>query len=203
MSSFRINGLPDALLGGYPAGPYYPKIHQPENKEINMNKPYVYKLIHKETGQFYIGYRSANIKPPSEDLSIYRTSSNLIHEIGFDNFNWQIVAELESADAAYELENVMIEECINDPLCLNRHFTKSGKMHFRRNGPFTEEAKAKLAKSMTGKKLSEETLAKLRKPLSEERKAKLRGIKRNRPKTLSDEHKANISKGIQKRYHPE
>ena len=26
-------------------------------------KPYVYKLTHKETGQFYIGYREANKLP--------------------------------------------------------------------------------------------------------------------------------------------
>ena len=37
--------------------------------------PYVYKLVHKETGEFYIGFRCANKVPANEDLGIkYFTS---------------------------------------------------------------------------------------------------------------------------------
>ena len=43
-------------------------------------KPYVYKLTHKETGQFYIDYRENNTLTADEDIIIYQSSSKLIHE---------------------------------------------------------------------------------------------------------------------------
>ena len=52
-------------------------------------QPYVYMLTHRETGQFYIGYRSGNKVPARLDLGIYyKSSSNTVKRIGFDNFYW-------------------------------------------------------------------------------------------------------------------
>lgn len=36
--------------------------------------PYVYKCVHKTTGQFYFGYRCANKLPAEIDLPKYKTS---------------------------------------------------------------------------------------------------------------------------------
>ena len=67
--------------------------------------PYVYVITHKETGQFYIGYRCNNKVPSSADLGIkYFTSSKKIKAIGFSSFNFIIVAEFFSKEAAFDFE---------------------------------------------------------------------------------------------------
>ena len=66
--------------------------------------PYVYKLIHKQTGEFYFGMRFGNIKfnrTSGEDLGIfYKSSSNLVKLRGFENFHYFVLAEFfEMTDA--------------------------------------------------------------------------------------------------------
>lgn len=127
--------------------------------------PYVYWITHKETGQFYIGYREANKIPASEDLPIYQTSSRNIKKLKFENFNWKIIAEFLDGDSAYEFENRLIEENFKNPLCLNKHFVKDGKRKF--NGSvnkgkiLSDETKKKMSDSQNGKIRSEETCKKL------------------------------------------
>jgi hypothetical protein len=43
--------------------------------------PYVYKVVNRTTGEFYIGYREANKKPASEDILMYKTSSKKVKPI--------------------------------------------------------------------------------------------------------------------------
>lgn len=93
--------------------------------------PYVYKLTHKVTGEFYIGYRESNKHPSSVDLPKYQTSSKVVKAIGFENFDWQIVAEFFDGASAYEYENHQIAEHWNDPLILNRQYKLNSKRHFR------------------------------------------------------------------------
>jgi len=88
---------------------------------------YVYKLTHKVTGQFYIGYREANKLCPKEDLPIYQTSSIYVKEIGFKKFNWEIIKDFDDAKDAFALEQSMIEVNFQDPLCLNRYYHKGKK----------------------------------------------------------------------------
>ena len=59
---------------------------------IYSNLPYVYRLDHPTTGEFYIGYRSANKKPSHLDLPEYKTSSKIVNP-RFEEFNWIILAE--------------------------------------------------------------------------------------------------------------
>lgn len=115
-----------------------------------MILPYVYWLTHKESKQFYIGYREANKLPSDQDILIYQTSSCKIKEMKFENFNFIIVAEFFKGDDAYDFEQRLIEENIINPLCLNKHYTKHGKKKFGFN------------KGTKGHKLSEETKNKLR-----------------------------------------
>jgi hypothetical protein len=87
--------------------------------------PYVYKLTHKETGQFYFGSRWANIVPSSEDLGIkYFTSSKYVKPMFYD-FHIDILAEFFDYKDAYLFEQDMILENWNNPLKLNKKVHKN------------------------------------------------------------------------------
>lgn len=89
--------------------------------------PYVYWGTHKITGQFYIGY-SANKKqklPSHLDLGTrYFTSSEKVEELGFENFNWIIIAEFFNREYAHSFEQELIEIHIKNPLNLNQYVNK-------------------------------------------------------------------------------
>ena len=72
--------------------------------------PYVYKITHKITNQFYIGSRtSKSAKHHSEDLGFkYFTSSNYVKELGFENFKIDWIEEFPTSDLAYDWEQMMI-----------------------------------------------------------------------------------------------
>lgn len=94
--------------------------------DINMEaKPYVYKVTHNTTGHFYIGMRSANKLPATQDLGfIYFTSSKKV-KAEFFNYTKEIIQEFESWDQAFLFENKLIEESWGSPLLLNRHYQKN------------------------------------------------------------------------------
>jgi hypothetical protein len=115
--------------------------------------PYVYRLSHKSTGQFYIGYRKANETPSHIDLPEYKTSSDIITEMGFDNFDWAIVREFDNGEDAYWFEQRSIKENINNPLCLNKHYIDpdTGKRIFGFVGlNHTEESKSRMSYVLKG-----------------------------------------------------
>lgn len=159
--------------------------------------PYVYQLTHKTTGQFYIGYREANSTPSHLDLPKYRTSSKVISEIGFDNFEWIIVAEFFSGNDAYDHEQWMIKESFDNPLILNGQYRANGKARFKAVcRPHSDETKAKISAAGRGRKLSEEHKAILNavhigRLNSEETKIKMSIAHLNKPKTAA--HKENLS----------
>src|ERR1035437_3694951 len=124
--------------------------------------PYVYRLVHKESGKFYIGYREANKLPAIIDLPEYRSSSSKVKKLGFTNFDWEIIAEFQKGLEAYNFEQGLIEKSRKDPLCLNGHYTKAGKLQYRRIGPHTEETKLKQSLAKRGIRFSEEHKEKLR-----------------------------------------
>lgn len=153
------------------------------------NKPYVYKGVHRETGEFYIGYREANELPAQQDFGAeYFTSSEEVDALGFENFEWCIVAEFydedrkKAGDDAYDHENRLIGEDFHNPLCLNGQYTKDGQVRFKRSGPLKDSTKQKLSDIKTGTKLSEDTKYKIG--------MKHKGMKR------SDEARANIGEGL-------
>jgi hypothetical protein len=98
--------------------------------------PYVYKLTHKVTKQFYFGVRfSKNQKLPSHiDLGThYFTSSKCIKQLGFDNFDTEILAEFPFDGGridAYLLEQQLIEENFSNSLILNKNISKTNKGSF-------------------------------------------------------------------------
>ena len=129
-------------------------------------QPYVYKLTHKETGEFYIGVRYGNKHPAELDLGKRYWTSSKIVKPRFTEFNYEILKEFDNSASAIDYEKNLIEENWNDPLILNQAIVQSDK--WRCTG-HTEETKRKMSESKTGKppnnkgkKLSEETKQKIR-----------------------------------------
>lgn len=172
--------------------------------------PYVYKGIHPTTGEFYIGSRIAkSILCSHLDLQLYKTSSKDV-KARFEEFEWIIVAEFFSSDAAYDFEQELIYQSWKEPGSLNKS-CYYGKHRFRITGPHTTEHRIKIGKSNEGKiispeqrenssrvhkgkKLSQETRSKMSTTHTgmkhtEESKQKMR-----KPKApFTDEHRAKLS----------
>jgi hypothetical protein len=82
--------------------------------------PYVYRLDHPVTGEFYIGYRCANKVSSAEDLGhIYFTSSKIVKP-RFHEFTYQIIAEFFDKNDAYDFEQQLISDNFKNPNILNR-----------------------------------------------------------------------------------
>jgi hypothetical protein len=83
---------------------------------------YVYKLTHKETYQFYIGSRTSTKQklPADFDILKYKSSSKYVKELGFENFNIEIIAEFFDPKDAYDFEQNLIKENFKNPLILNK-----------------------------------------------------------------------------------
>jgi len=170
--------------------------------------PYVYICTHKETGQFYIGYRAANVKlqkPSHLDLQSYKTSSKIVKP-DFENYLWYIVAEFYDKDIAYDFEQQLIHENWGNPLLLNKscHYKKSrfkcptgipcstekkNKIGSANKIKLTgitrsEEFKQKVSKANKGKVMSQETRDKLSKIVSDYHKAT--------PRQVSDQTKEKL-----------
>lgn len=123
---------------------------------LTENYPYVYKLIHKETGQFYIGFRCANKVLPKKDLGIfYFSSSATIKKMGFENFNYEILCEFNDHDRdlaknkAFNYEQQLIYECRNNPLILNKHYV----VHRENDGSTTVSLRWNPSKKQTTKQV--------------------------------------------------
>jgi hypothetical protein len=171
--------------------------------------PYVYKCVHKTTGQFYIGYRAANKIPSSNDLGfVYFTSSKTIKTIGFENFDYTILAEFFNWGDAYEYEQNLIAQYINNPQCLNKNVHLNSSSKWSRTGvSLSEYTKNKLRIVNLGKSHSGDTKQKISNSLkgkivSNETKNKMKKSWENRVvKPLSQTHKINIGKSHRGRKH--
>lgn len=111
--------------------------------------PYVYKVVNRITGEFYIGYREANKLPAEKDILNYKTSSAKVKP-NFSDFDPYIIAEFftETArDDAYWFEQNLIAEHISNPLCLNGYYIKKGYKKFK-------SKKGKKCKDLTKQKIS-------------------------------------------------
>lgn len=112
-------------------------------------RPYVYKLTHKSTGQYYFGFRCANKLPALQDIGVrYFTSSRTIKEMGFENFIIEILAEFDNKQAAFDHETSLIAEHIGDPSNLNKAL--NGTLCPIRKFT-TSQHRANLSKSLRGK----------------------------------------------------
>jgi hypothetical protein len=134
---------------------------------------YVYLVKNKYTGEFYYGYRSANIRlkrKPEEDFWVhYKTSSkNLKAQITStpERFEWFIVFE-GTPEECYWTEQTLIKENFKVKGCLNRHYAEPGSIQFWKASPGSQ----------------------LGVPKSEEHRAKISAAKTGVPSTISKEAK--------------
>lgn len=137
--------------------------------ETTKPAPYVYICTHKETSQFYIGYRERNVRtntPSSMDIGVsYFTSSPHVRST-FSEYEFCVVAEFFDATEAYWFEQELIKENWNNPLLLNKQFydRNTTKGIFRHTGKTS---------GFTGHHHTEETKRKKSKPHTEETKKKI------------------------------
>lgn len=111
-----------------------------------MSIYYTYRLVHIETGQFYIGSKSSKVDPYL-DLGIkYQSSSKHVKSIGFQNFYYGIIRQdYETYDDCYWDEQKMIKENSRNPLLLNIRYYERGKLKFAHFGKtHSEDAKMKM-----------------------------------------------------------
>jgi len=93
---------------------------------------YVYKIICKPTGQYYFGSRyghsTKSIQPADDLWKLYFTSSSVVKELitiyGKEAFNPLIIKLFDQRDQAYWYEQQLIENHIEDPLCVNLYYRK-------------------------------------------------------------------------------
>lgn len=86
-----------------------------------MCKAYVYKVVHKETGEFYFGFRCAFKTTPENDLGVvYFTSSKRVKP-RFSEFNFYILKKFTSKEEAYQYEYDLIKSEWENPLLLNQY----------------------------------------------------------------------------------
>lgn len=114
-------------------------------------RPYVYVCTHRETKNFYIGFRQRNVvlnRPSDKDLPLYRTSSKIV-KANFDDYEWQVIAEFVTGDDAYDFEQYLIHENWGNPLLLNKscHFDNVRRMKADRTG-IRDNHETKLKKSL-------------------------------------------------------
>jgi hypothetical protein len=162
--------------------------------------PYVYICTHKETNQFYIGYREKNVKlniPSHLDLPEYKTSSTTIRP-DWSNYTWTIIAEFFDPSDAYTFEQQLICDNWENPLLLNEHYNL-GKNQFRNIGPsprkgttLSAETKQKMSDAKKGKTHSAESKQKMsasKQNMSVETRQKISDAKKGKPRSTETKQK--------------
>jgi len=111
-------------------------------------RPYVYICIHKETGQFYIGYREDNVRlnrTSDIDFPRYRSSSKVVKP-SFQDYDWYIVAECSTGIDAYDIEQQMIFENWDNSLLINKSCQYGNKKRFKSSNKGRKQSAAHIAK---------------------------------------------------------
>jgi hypothetical protein len=172
---------------------------------------YLYKIINRENGKFYIGVHSC--RGDYYD-SRYWGSGCFRHDArkNPDKYLRVLICQAESRKEALELEALFVtQELVDDPMCYNLKTGGMGATIFCAESKkkmsaaklnMSDETKAKLSTAAKGRTHSEETKAKIRTTLkgnthSEETKVKMsasqKGNQNRLGKSHSEESKAKIS----------
>ena len=160
--------------------------------------PYVYRGTHPTTGEFYIGMRYANKHPAEQDLSCYyKTSSNIVKP-RFNEFNWTVLAEFFTKEAAFDFEQELIHENFGSPSCLNKSCMFMKQHRFIQDDAACE----RISKALTGRKRTPEhnaNNAAARRRSTSQPGGYIAKHKFNRGRRLSDEQKQVLKAAINKR----
>lgn len=162
---------------------------------LSNSLPYVYRLTHKPTGRFYIGYRQINVRMKlrsEEDLWIrYFSSSREVKQLPKEEIEACVLAEFFEAIDALKFEQQLLEREWNNPLLINK-------------AKFSTNDFSKLIRCGNGVKPSPETLARRSVALkgrifSEEHRKKLSQAQKGKKIEWSDErreHYRNIRSSV-------
>ena len=146
-----------SLSNNTPRGTSIPRCSNIEGDASMTIYPYVYRLDHPITGEFYIGYRCNNKLPAGEDLGYeYLTSSKLVKP-RFHEFTYHVIAEFFDKNDAYEFEQQLIYEYWKSPGILNKSCYHN-QSAFRLKG-HTKESRAKISASKSGQPKSIDSVA--------------------------------------------
>jgi hypothetical protein len=111
----------------------------------SKNCSYVYKLTNVETGEFYIGMRSCWCLP--EDDKYYGSGIRITHcikKFGKEKFKKEILKTfLERKEASNYEEEILNEEVLKNPLCLN---LKTGG-EYERDYKYTDEVRKQISEA--------------------------------------------------------
>lgn len=177
-----------------------------------MTSPYIYKVVDKETKEFYIG---SQCRGKTIGVDYFTSSKNKDFRKKFESdtskFEISIICVLSDVETCLRMENEIIynnmyivDELGNrksNLLCLNRHCNYNGEHLFSTFGvKQSEETKRKRAESNRGKKRSEETIKKLK----DSNKSRCEEVRRkiseaHKGKKLSEETKRKISEANKNR----
>ncbi len=90
-----------------------------------MKHSYVYKLVEKTTGRYYIGYRTCiATRSPLEDIGTFYYSSGTFKDSFKSNpsaYDIEIIQVFDNKKVAYLFEQSMIQCNIKIPNCVNRN----------------------------------------------------------------------------------
>ena len=185
-----------------------------------MNKyNYVYRITNKENNRHYYGVRSSKIEPKL-DLGIKYFSSSRDKEfmneqkLNKDKFKYKVIKIFETREEAVNLEIKLHNKFdvgrnlsfYNDSKQTSTKFDRSGTkdspetIEKKRNKTVTNETRENMRLAQLGRKHSEETLEKMRKPKSEEHKIKIGDA--NKGKVRTEEMKNNLREKLSGENHP-
>jgi hypothetical protein len=159
-------------------------------------KFYVYQIRHKETNQFYIGSRLCKDKKYFNlqflDFGVYKTSSRVVKDIGFDNFELVYFNDnFDSYDECYSFEQHLIKDNIQNSLCINKNYclTEDGVSYkfFSYGIEVSKETRDKISQKKIGKK----RISYPRKPHSNITKEKMAIAKLGKPNVHTQNMNAN------------
>lgn len=121
-----------------------------------MITAYVYKHTNLNTGEFYIGFRTGNIRIkriPEEDLPKYICSSKIVKPLILNNpeiWSSEVIACFFDCFSAYQFEQDEIRASWGNPLLLNLYYCKNKSKVFA-SYIKTDEHRSKISQSLTGK----------------------------------------------------
>lgn len=135
-----------------------------------FTQPYIYKVIDKETQEFYIGSQcSGKIIGKNYFTSSYNKKFKKKFESNPKLFEVKIIGIFTNSNDCILQENIFIRDNIKNELCLNKQYVIGQEIQFNTTGRFhSKESIQKMINAKKGHFVSEET----KKKLSESQKGK-------------------------------
>lgn len=163
-------------------------------------KWYCYKTTNTLNGYYYLGKHGSENPETDSYLGSGTAFRRALKKYGREVFVKEILAEFETEDEAYTFErNLISENDLKSNQCYNIVPGGRGGVGLSPKGPLSEEVKRKLREANLGKKLSPETVKKIREtrkkngPYLHTEEWKKEASERMRKHHSSKEYRASVS----------